>query len=609
MSKIPDSFVEELRRRVDIVEVVSDYVQLRRAGRSFTGLCPFHNERTPSFSVSPDRQLFHCFGCGAGGTVIRFVMDAEGLSFVEAVVKLAERANLNLPVEFQTQTEESGQRTRFERLKEAHELATKLYNYILMNTATGMQALTYLEMRGLSRQTMVDFRLGYAPDTGQTLSSFLNRRGFETELLVEAGLVVALGNKTVDRFRNRVIIPISDAQGHVVSFGGRTMLPEGSPKYLNSPETPIFHKGNLLFNLHLARKEIRKERTGVLFEGYMDVISAWQAGVRNGVASMGTSLTADHAKLLKRYADKLVIAYDGDAAGIRATKRAIDIAREVSLDVRIASFPDGQDPDDFIRDRGAVAFGRQVMALALSEVQFLVQDLRLTANLENSTARTDFIRQVLVILGQKATPIEQETELRMLSQEFQVSMETLKEELVLVAKQSNQQRRTTPRSSNSPGVKASTPLPKGYVMAGNRLLQAMLTDDESYEFALNRGVDELVLPEQTALLALLYHFRSTHPGGEAGGFLDSLDDAQLMKFATSLLIEEPSPFDADVLGDYLRQIKIHHLKMANDDALQQSTNALVEGRMEDAERWKARSDALQAEIQALEPSQSKGKSG
>lgn len=606
MKQIPDSFVEELRRRVDIVEVVSDSIQLRRAGRSFTGLCPFHNERTPSFSVSPDRQMFHCFGCGAGGTVIRFVMDMEGLSFVESVVRLAARVNLEVPAELQTQPEQSPQQSRFERMKEAHELATKLYNYILMNTAVGVQALTYLETRGLSRQTMVDFRLGFSPDAGQTLITFLKRRGFETELLVEAGLVVALGSKVVDRFRNRVMIPITDAQGHVVSFGGRTLAADGHPKYLNSPETPIFHKGNLLFNLHLARKEIRKVRTGILFEGFMDVISAWQAGVKNVVASMGTSLTIDHAKLLKRSADKLVIAYDGDAAGIRATKRAIQLVHDESLSVRIAVFPDGQDPDDFIRNQGAVAFQRQLMVNALSEVQFLLQDLRSTANVENSTGRTDFLRQALTLVGEQATPLEQEAELRKLSQEFQVSMETLKEELSLVSKQ-NHQRRATPRYAKPYDVTALST--QGFIEAGDRFLHAVLTDNESYRFALERGVDELVLPEQTALLALLYHFRSIHPNGDAGAFLDSLDDPQFIKFASSLLMKEPPHGDAQVLEDYLRKIQLHRLDVENKAALQQSTNALVDGHLDEAERWKAQSDALQIEIVALRGAQGTGKSG
>jgi DNA primase len=596
MKQIPDSFVEELRRRVDIVEVVSDYVQLRRAGRSFTGLCPFHNERTPSFSVSPDRQMFHCFGCGAGGTVIRFVMDMEGQSFVEAVARLAARVNLDLPFELQAQSDSGPHQSRLERMKEAHELATKLYNYILMNTAAGVQALTYLEMRGLSRQTMMDFRLGYAPESGTTLASFLRRRGFEDELLADAGLTVTMGIKVVDRFRHRVMIPIADAQGHVVSFGGRSLQADGHPKYLNSPETPIFHKGNMLFNLHLARKDIRKDRTGVLFEGYMDAISAHQAGVKNVVASMGTSLTSDHVNLLKRFADKVIIAYDGDAAGIRATKRAIDMVHDAGMVVRVATFPDGQDPDDFIRNKGATAFGRQVLTNALSELQFLLHELRSRANLESPAARTDFLRQSLALLGQRSTPIEQEEVLRNLSQEFQVSMDTLKEELTLVSKQGNQRHRPPQHFKADHGTVISVTLPKGHVKAGNLILQAMLTDSESYQFALNRGVDELVLPEQTALLALLYHFKSSHPNGDAGAFMDSLDDPQLISMTSALLMEEPPHYNVQVLEDCLRTIRLHHLERAYENALKQSMNALVEGRLEDAARFKQESDEYQTEI-------------
>jgi len=559
--KIPDSFVEELRKAVDIVDVVSEYVQLRRAGRSYTGLCPFHNERSPSFSVSSDRQLFHCFGCGAGGTVIRFTMDIEGLSFTESVQILAERANLMLPFELDnTSSSISGQTGNMNQLmSDAHDLAAKYYNYILMNTATGVQALTYLEERGISNQTMIDFQLGYSPNSPDTLIKFLQRRGFETSFLIEAGLGVAVGSTVMDRFRDRVMIPIADARGKVMAFGGRLIHGENGPKYLNSPESPIFHKGKMLFNQHAARKAIRSKKTAVLLEGYMDVVAAWQAGVQHAVASLGTSFTAEQANLLKRYCSRIVIAYDGDRAGIAATERALTIAKEVGLEVRIAPLPNGQDPDDFVRAQGASAFVRLLNHEIVTGVQFLLQQLRANATFHNASGRNDFLRQALDILGEYASPIERESELRRLSSEYNVSLDTLMQEARgrLSVKDDARKERYATRTESRPAVK----LP-GEVLAGKRILQAMLLDEKAYEYMLQRELDELCQAEQTALLALLYAYRTTHPGSSAHSFLDALDDEELHKYAASLLVEELPNTDDAILDSYLRTIRESQLRKA-----------------------------------------------
>jgi len=568
MKRVPseESFVEELRRHVDIVDVVSDYVQLRRAGRSFVGLCPFHNERSPSFSVSADRQMYHCFGCGAGGTVFRFVMDMEGRDFRDAVVTLAQRVNMDLPFALEPETESSAL-DRLQVMRDAHELAAKLYAYILMNKAVGVQALAYLEERGLSRQTMTEFRVGFAPNRGNTLVALLKKRGFAKDILVESGLAVELGTELVDRFRGRVMILICDTQGRVVAFGGRTLVPDGKIKYLNSPETPIFRKGLLLFNQHAARKSIRKSRSAVLLEGYMDVMSAWQAGVTNAVASLGTSLTQEQALLLHRHVNAVTIAYDGDNAGIQAAQRAIDILGQNGMEARIVTFPDGADPDDYIRKYGAAAFQRTLRASALSVVQFMLGRLRHEAELQTSVGRTEFLRKALELLGARSTPIETETEIRALAQEFQVSVDTVKEEFALVVKRSGHQGMRPKREFVA--VPVIQPLSKGYIQAGNRVLQAMLTDATMCNLVLERAVDELVLPEQTALLAHLYAFRAELPTGDAAAFLDRLEDPQLISLASSLVLEDPPELSSEVLEDYLRTIQLHHLEIAHKACLEQ----------------------------------------
>ncbi|MBX5436525.1 MAG: DNA primase [Alicyclobacillaceae bacterium] len=597
MRRIPDSFVDEVRRRVDIVDVVSEYVQLRRTGRNFVGLCPFHNERSPSFSVSPERQVYYCFGCQAAGTVVRFVMDIEGLGFADAVAKLASRAGLELPFAVTDADGPAAPAGRMQRLREAHELAARAYNHILMNTAAGVQALTYLEARGLTRQTIALFRLGFAPESGDVIVRTLTRRGFDTETLVASGLVVRLGDRIVDRFRGRVMIPITDAQGHVVAFGGRTLSADAKPKYLNSPDTPIFRKGAVLFNQHQARRGIRATQTAVLLEGYMDVLSAWQAGVDNAVATLGTALTAEQAAVLKRYGQRLIIAYDGDSAGLAATERAMETAEQAGLEVRAVVLPDGADPDEFIRARGGQAFVSHMRTRAMSGLEFRLWRLREAAELQTDAGRTEFLRQALELLAERATPIEQETQLKKLSAEFQVSFEALRAELLSV------RRRVSRKPAPALDLAAQTPperdMPKGYVEAGNLLLQAMLTDPDCFELVLNRGVTELALPTQTALLALLYGFRADHPNGDMLAFLDTLEDPELIRLASSLMIKEPLQFDAKVLEDYLRTIRKHQLTVARQQALRALAQAQLDHDWDAVSRWKARLDELQQDIAEL----------
>lgn len=556
MSKVPEWFLQELRQKVDIVEVVSEHVQLRRSGRSYTGLCPFHNERTPSFSVSPDRQMYHCFGCGVGGTVIQFVMEIEAISFVDAVISLATRAGMEIPA---TVGESSGRQPnpKHQRHKDAHELATKLYSYILMNRDAGVQALSYLEGRGISRKTMVEFRLGFAPNTTNTVVSFLKSRGFEEAELIEFGLAVEMGSQTVDRFRARVMIPIFDKKGLVIAFGGRALDKGAKPKYLNSPENDLFHKSNLLYPLHMARKSIRQERSALLLEGYMDVISLAQAGIENGVASLGTSLTEQQAHLLKASCDEVVIAYDGDDAGRKATIRAVDVLSAEGAKPSVLRVPDGLDPDEFVQHNGGEAFRRLLARRKLSVVQFLLDDMRIRSNLVSPAGRTEFIRDVLQLLAQRATPVEQEYELRSLSQEFNLSVETLKEELRTFAKQ-NRDKRATRRKSSERDARIK-PLEPAVSKASTNLLQAALFDADAAAYMMEKDVTELAEPVQTILLAHLYEWRLHHTDAVPESFVDALTDESLIRVASSLFFGDVPEFTRELLDDYMKAIERHRL--------------------------------------------------
>ncbi|WAH38555.1 DNA primase [Alicyclobacillus dauci] len=595
MSKVPEWFLEQLRQRVDIVEVISDYVQLRRSGRSFSGLCPFHNERSPSFSVSADRQMYHCFGCGAGGTVIGFIMDIESVTFVEAVILLAQRAGLQLP-DGVGDAEAARPNTKHQRYREAHELTAKLYSYILMNTDAGVQALTYLEKRGISRKTMVEFRLGLAPKAGDTVVTFLRKRGFQDAELVACGLAVEMGTRTLDRFRGRLMIPILDKKGEVIAFGGRTMEQDVKPKYLNSPENDLFHKSRLLYNYHIARKTIRRDRTALLLEGYMDVISLSQAGIQQGVATLGTSLTEEQAKLLKSDCDKVIISYDGDEAGRKAAVRAIDILVEAGLEPLILRIPDGLDPDEYVQTHGGESFKRLLGRQTLSVVQFLLDDLRQRANLVSSVGRTEYVRQALQLLAERATPVEQEYELRNLSQEFNLSVETLKEELRTFAKQNIRRSQHRDRALSSERIQ---PLEKAVSKASVGLLQAVLFDKEACMYVMDKGVTELAEPVQTALLARLYAWRLSNPDASSAAFVDELDDESLGKVASSLFFGEIPELTHDLLDDYVRTVELHHLEAEYRDLLRQWIDTEATGDETQSREIKLQVERLQNQIATL----------
>ncbi|MEA3249663.1 MAG: DNA primase [Patescibacteria group bacterium] len=348
-----DGAVEEIKNRLDIVEVIGDFMQLRKAGTSFKAPCPFHQEKTPSFFVSQDKQIWHCFGCGEGGDMFSFVMKIEGLEFPDALRLLAEKAGVKLE-----RRPDDGQRSEKRRLYEVNGLAAKLYHKILLESPKAEAAREYVKCRALSDETVENFMLGFSPDSWEATSSFLKERDFNEQEIFNAGLAVKSerGTGQYDRFRGRLMFPIFDVNGEVIGFTGRIMPgadgkdPDG-PKYVNTPQTLIYNKSRALYGINLAKQDIRKQRSVVVVEGNMDVISSHQAGVRNVIASSGTALTDDHLTVLKRFADRVVLSFDDDAAGENAARRGIDSAVAAGFAVRVLRLPEGvgKDPDDCIR--------------------------------------------------------------------------------------------------------------------------------------------------------------------------------------------------------------------------------------------------------------------
>ncbi|MBQ9736885.1 MAG: DNA primase, partial [Clostridia bacterium] len=350
-------FVDEVIAKNDIVDFISQYTTLKRVGNRFQALCPLHNDKkTPSFSVSPDKQLFHCFGCGAGGTVIHFVMAKEGLDFMEAVKLLADKAGVPIP-DYRSQNERSQAAAIQKKKKRMYEMNAEAARFFFscLTAKSGASALDYLRGRGLSNSTIKAFGLGYAPDSWTTLVDFMKSKGYLESELIEGGLAKQRDNGTAyDVFRGRVMFPIMDLRGNVIAFGGRT-LKDDQAKYLNSPETLVFKKKENLFAMNLAKNS--KSGQFLIMEGYMDVISLHQNGFDNAVASLGTAFTPQQADILKRYADKAVLCYDADEAGQKAANRAGEILREKDINTRVLTITDGKDPDEYINVKGKEMFG------------------------------------------------------------------------------------------------------------------------------------------------------------------------------------------------------------------------------------------------------------
>jgi len=422
---IPEDKIDEIKRRINIVDLVAGYVNLKQAGRSFIGLCPFHQEKTPSFTVNPEKQIFYCFGCGEGGNAITFVMKHDGLSFPEAVRQLAKRTGVTLPVRPLTAQDRDRLSLR-ERMLQLHVMATGFYAERLQGPE-GSVARQYLEQRGIGAAAVKEFRLGYALPGWRHFKDFLERRKIPLSLAEEAGLLSKSGRGDLyDRFRGRLIFPIEDPGGQIIGFGGRT-LGEETPKYLNSPESALFSKGRNLYGLSKARDEIRKYGYAVLVEGYFDLLALWNAGIGNVVATMGTALTRDHIELLRRYTQEAAVVFDGDAAGRKALARSLPLFIAGNLHMRAVMLPEGTDPDDFVRRAGREEFLR-LMAAAPPAVEYYLDNL--VGNAAIFEDGRDALREAMSFLVKMDNDAERNLFIKWVAERIGVDEEVLKAEIV-----------------------------------------------------------------------------------------------------------------------------------------------------------------------------------
>ncbi|MCH8568574.1 MAG: DNA primase [Balneolales bacterium] len=422
---------EEIRDAADIYEVVSDYVKLKRAGNSFTGLCPFHNEKTPSFNVNSRLGIFKCFGCGAGGDVFSFLMDMEGISFPEAMRSLADRYNIELPDFKQDKEEYSERESLTEGVYHALRFAGIFFHEQLMDVEIGVKALNYLQGRELQIPTIRKWGLGFAPDGFQNLYNKATSSGINEQYLAEAGLIKysERDQKPYDVFRGRVMFPIFNRSGKIIGFGGRSFEDAKGPKYLNSPETIVYHKSEVIYGIHQAKHEIRKEGEVFLVEGYMDVVSLWQAGIKNVVATSGTAITEKQIQVLNTFSNQLIMLYDSDNAGQNAMVKGLEIGLNAGMVIKLMHLPDGEDPDSFVRQYGGESLKNLKDKEARDFISFLIEKAERSDDWEDPSGRRKTVAEALRMIALISEPVMREVHLDQLARKSSLSKKVLEEEL------------------------------------------------------------------------------------------------------------------------------------------------------------------------------------
>ncbi|MGG7077943.1 DNA primase [Clostridium sardiniense] len=476
--RITEETIERIKQENDIVDVISETVKLKRSGRNYMGLCPFHGEKSPSFSVSQDKQIYKCFGCGEAGNVLTFVMKQKNLNFIESCKLLAERANIPLNLG-------NGEESKVVKKKELlYKINVEAARYFFSNLQRDKNAKEYFTNRGMKEVTIKRFGLGYAKDGWQNLRMYLKKKGFNEALMLEAGLVIKSQKGTIyDRFRNRVMFPVFNIKGEVIGFGGR-VLDDSKPKYLNSPETLVFQKGTNLYGLNFAIKNKIEERYFIIVEGYMDLISLHQYGITNVVASLGTALTVNQARLLKRYADKVIISYDADVAGQTATLRGLEILKEAGFDVRVLQIPQGKDPDEFVRSNGKEAFLKLVNK-ADSLIAYRLSKAKEGINFKDKSSLVEYGNRVTEILA-NLNPVEKDIYVKSISEDTGIKEQSLYD---LIAITRNTKSDDLMNKKEEYGTKLY--VEPGYIKAEKSLIKLMLEDDCYEDITLNISSDDL----------------------------------------------------------------------------------------------------------------------
>lgn len=545
---IPEQTLEEIQIRSDIVEVISHYIPLKRAGANFKALCPFHNERTPSFIVSPSKQIFHCFGCGEGGNVFGFVMKYEHLTFVDAVKLLADKAGVVIP----EQKEKIGT-DKAKGLWEVNKFACGLFNKWLCNPDVGKPAYTYLKKRGIKDEIINKFKLGYAPG-GNELLKEVKKAGISTDLLKQAGLVVAGNSGPQDMFRNRLIFPIFNATGNVAGFSGR-VLDDKLPKYINTPETQIFHKGKVLYGLDISKSEIMKQRQVIICEGYFDFMRLYQEGIRYAVASQGTAFTEDQVHLLRRYTEEIVVSFDSDIAGKKAALAGLEMFLKEGLQVRVITLPKPHDPDSFIREKGIDLFRKLITeAKGILEVKFTRLCKEYSTN--SIDGKLKVISQLLPDIAKIKNDIWKRQFMKKIASALSVPEDSLWIELKRLRKPSWRQAEKT-----IPSLVTRKAFGMTEEFIGERYLVQLLSDDNPLPDVVreNLNLDELQSVKYRQILELLMKLKDSGRWKGLRSLMVEIKDQTLLNLISQFAVEEISCQDKEkAIMDCLYKVKCRY---------------------------------------------------
>ena len=533
MVRYSEELIEEIRSSNDIVDVISQYVILKRSGRNFFGLCPFHKEKSPSFSVSPDKQIFHCFGCGVGGNVIHFVSKIENLDFRETLELLANRANITLPT-LDNSYQDNKKAILKSKVYEINEIAAKFYHENLYKP-TSKPAQEYIKKRKLDNRTLKSFLIGYSGNFDE-LYNLLKQKGFTEEQILASSLVNKADNgKFIDRFRKRLMIPIQDTSGKFIAFGGR-VLDDSKPKYINSPENIVYSKGRNLFGLNIAKKGDTKKL--IIVEGYMDAISLYQRGITNVVASLGTALTEQQGRLLRKNSEQVIIGYDADGAGQAATLRGLEILQNMGCDIRVLQIYGAKDPDEFVIKYGPERFQKCVDS-AISLVEFKVKILKQNLNIENVNDKIKFLNEIARILSKVDNSMEKEIYIDKISKEYGISKEAIYGEVnKLVYKKDNDKKvlESTPiknllRKENTEKIDES-------IIKREKMVIYILVNylQESYEKVKDTIlVDNIKAEINKKIISKIYEL---YAQGKTSNILDSFDDEEIINYLSGIMADD-----------------------------------------------------------------------
>ncbi|MET0752077.1 MAG: DNA primase [Pyrinomonadaceae bacterium] len=553
----PQHFIDELKNRADLVRIIEPYAPLKKKGANWMGCCPFHQEKTPSFSVNPSKGFYKCFGCGKGGTAFNFVMEIEGLNFPEAIKRIAEISGIPLPEPIDDANYERNKQRKKERkaiadeVIELNRIALEFWeNHLQDNNAHARSAREYLEKREISDEIVKKFHIGFAPDSWDALLSLLKEKGADEKLIEESGLVSKNEekNRVYDRFRGRIMFPVLNVEGNPVAFGAR-ILATGEPKYLNSPETPAYIKGEHLYGLFQSKEEIRKKKYSILVEGYLDLIALYQFGVTNCVASLGTAFTEMQAKLLGRFAKKLVVNYDGDKAGVKAARRAIEILLAEDFEIKILVLPEGKDPDDFIRASGFAAYKKQHETNATTYLQFVLETAVQERNLAVPKQKAEAIEDVMPVLSAIHNPIQKRDSFDQAMSFMRIEDASLKRDLWKSVKAGSKIETESIKQQVARATRARM------TVAEQKLLELLIYDDE---------LREIILPqlEETdyELLATAEVFRALFEIKKNGLEFSSEnllnlvgEDETASDFVPVLLMSEPFREKDEAIDEVLRE--------------------------------------------------------